>query len=328
MRSGTAQITVSFPESHNIVTLSVPDKPPALQLDLLHLRLKQNKLDSAGVRRELVASDKQGWELSAFMYPLGRKQNGADLREKALSGFRDAAAKSGYKLEQLRSYQRGDVYVVEYLIPDFRGQPVHQKNVFGYAVTGGMGFDFHISKISYAAADDKLLGPLLDSIKVVADYKPDNRTEFGYGSIFYLQQKWTRAISHYAKAVELEKQQRVLNSDEWTVLVDNLGMAYGLSGDLPNARATFEYGIQEDPTYPMFHYNLGCTHAEQGDVDGALEELKSAFQYKDHSNPGEGIPDPARDDSFRRYLNNPRFTKLAKELCPSSVNTPEGWTCR
>ena len=315
-----SQVTVGFPEQHNVVILSVPDQPAALQVDLLHLKLEQNQLDSPSVRRRALASDKQGWVFSAFIYPLDKKTSGGDLREESLSGYRQAALKDAYKLEQIKSYERGTVYMLEYVIPDFRGQPVHQKNVFGYVVAGDMGFDFHISKIGYAAADDAFLKSLLDGIKVIEDYKPDSRTQFGYGSIFYLQQKWARAIPHYESAVELEKQKPELSPVEWTVLVDNLGMAYGISGDLSKAKATFEYGVREKPTYPMFHYNLGCAQAELGDLDGALEELKSAFQNKDHSNPGEGIPDPTKDDSFKRYLNNPKFAKL-RESCARPVLT-------
>ena len=275
-----------------------------------------------------MASDKQGWAFSAFMYPLDKKQSGGGLRDEALSGYRQGALKNGYKLEQMKSYERGAVYMLEYVIPDFRGQPVHQKNVFGFVTVGDMGFDFHISKIGYAAADSNFLDSLLDNIKVIENYTPDSRTQFGYGSIFYLQQNWARAIPHYESAVELEKQKPVLSPVEWIVLVDNLGMAYGLSGDLSKAKATFEYGVREKPTYPMFHYNLGCAHAELGDIEGALEELRTAFQYKNQSNPGEGIPDPTKDDSFKRYLNDPRFTKLAGELCPTSVNTRDGWMCK
>ena len=216
----------------------------------------------------------------------------------------------------------------EYVIPDFHGQPVHQKNVFGYAVSGDMGLDFHISKMSYSAADDIFLDSLIKGLHLIRDYKPDSATEFGYGSIFYLRRDWTRASAHYERSLQLEKQKRALSPKQWNVLVDNLGMAYGMSGEMSKAKATFEYGAQENPTYPMFHYNLACTDSELGDLGAALEQLKLAFQNRSYSNPGEGIPDPAKDDSFKRYLSDPRFAKLTKELCPSSARTEAGWLCQ
>jgi tetratricopeptide (TPR) repeat protein len=180
-----------------------------------------------------------------------------------------------------------------------------------------LGFDFHISKISYSAADEKLLNLLIAGVQLIEGYKPDAETEFSYGSTFYLRQDWTRAAAHYEKALDLEKQKPVLSPTKWTVLVDNLGMAYGMGGDISKAKAVFEYGIQEKPTYPMFRYNLACADSELGDLNSALDQLKLVFQYKNHSIPGEeGIPDPAKDDSFKRYMSDPRFAKLANEAVP------------
>lgn len=105
-------------------------------------------------------------------------------------------------------------------------------------------------------------------------------------------------------------------------------MAHGMSGEIPKAKAIFEYGVQQNPTHPMFRYNLACAHAELGDLDAALDQLKLAFQYKSNSIPSEGIPDPAKDDSFKRYFSDTKFASLAKHLCPSSVRTQEGWLCR
>jgi tetratricopeptide (TPR) repeat protein len=200
--------------------------------------------------------------------------------------------------------------------------------VFGYATSGDLGVDFHISKISYSAADDKFFDSLISGLHLIQDYKPDSATEFGYGSIYYLHQDWTKAALHYERSLQLERQKRALSQTQWNVLVDNLGMAYGMSGEIPKAKATFEYGTQENPTYPMFRYNLACADSETGDLDGALDQLKLAFQYKSNSNPNESVPDPAKDDSFKRYLSDPRFTTLTKELCPNSVRTRDGWVCR
>lgn len=328
LQGATAQVTVGFEEPHNSLILSVPGKTPALQIDLLHLKLEQNQLDESATHRRLQASDTHGWVFSAFLYPLEKTQTAEELADEALVGLRKGATDNGFKIEAMKTFARSDFLLREYIIPDFRGQPVHQKNVFGYATSGEIGFDFHISKISYSAADDKFFDSLINGLHVMQEYKPDSVTEFGYGSIFYVHQDWARALTHYEKSLELERKKRALNPTQWNVLVDNLGMAYAMSGDVLRAKATFTYGAQENPTYPMFRYNLACADSELGDLDGALEQLKLAFQYKSYSNPGEGIPDPAKDDSFKGYLSDPRFAKLAKELCPSSTRTDVGWLCQ
>lgn len=323
-----SQVTVGFEEPHNPLTMSVPGQPAALQIDLLHLKLEQNQLDGSATRRRVQASDAHGWVLSAFLYPIDKKQTAAELNEQTFLDLRRAAADNGFKIEAMKTFERGDFSMREYVVPEFHGQPLHQKNVFGYATSGDLGVDFHISKSSYSAADDKFFDSLISGLHLIQDYKPDSATEFGYGSIYYLHQDWARAASHYERSLQLERQKRALSQTQWNVLVDNLGMAYGMSGKISKAKATFEYGAQENPTYPMFRYNLACADSELGDLDGAMDQLKLAFQYKSNSNPGEGIPDPAKDDSFKRYLSDPRFARLTKQLCPSSARTEGLWLCR
>jgi tetratricopeptide (TPR) repeat protein len=101
------------------------------------------------------------------------------------------------------------------------------------------------------------------------------------------------------------------------VLIDNLGMAYGITGDLEKARETFEYGVGKDPKYPLFYYNLACTYAEMGDATDAGSYLKKAFDYKSNVLPGESIPDPRKDDSFKKLMKNKEFRELAETLARS-----------
>lgn len=323
-----AQVTIGFEEPRNIVVMSVPDSTVALQIDLLHLKLERNQLDGSATRRKLQASDGHGWVLSAFIYPLDKKQSALELNEEAFGGLRKAAAETKFRIEGMKVFERGEISLREYIIPEFRGKPVHQKNVFGYATSGNMGVDFHISKLAYSPAEDKFFDLLINGARLLQDYRPDSAAEFGYGSIYYLHQEWATASLHYEKALQQEKQKRALNQTQWNVLVDNLGMAYGMAGDLAKAKAVYEYGIKENPTYPMFHYNMACAEAELGNRDAALDQLRAAFQYKSGSIPGEGIPDPIKDDSFKRYVSDPQFTKLARELCPSSTNIGTGWECQ
>ena len=99
---------------------------------------------------------------------------------------------------------------------------------------------------------------------------------------------------------------------------DNLGMAYGISGNLKDAKATFEYGISHDPQYPLFHYNMACTYAELNDKVNAMEQLTKAFELRANAIPGEKMPDPRKDDSFARFMKDPEFSALAERLAKSA----------
>jgi len=134
------------------------------------------------------------------------------------------------------------------------------------------------------------------------------------GSKLYLAQKYKQAIGPYQKALDLEKQKSTLSPDLVRMLVDNLGISYGLTGDLKHSREVFEFGIARDPTYPIFHYNLACTYAEMDDLDRALSELGLAYRYKQNTMAGQEFPDPRLDDSFQRYLKNRRFLDFLKSV--------------
>jgi tetratricopeptide (TPR) repeat protein len=134
------------------------------------------------------------------------------------------------------------------------------------------------------------------------------------GSAHYLRRDFKKAIGPYQKALDLEKQKRTLEQNLWRVLVDNLGMSYGITGNLKVAKQTFEYGISEDPEYPMFYYNMACTYGEMDNMEKAIEYLRLAFARKDNMIPGEKFPDPDSDSSFARFADNEKFIAALKEM--------------
>jgi tetratricopeptide (TPR) repeat protein len=146
-----------------------------------------------------------------------------------------------------------------------------------------------------------------DSAKAVLEY-------VRVGSAFFLKRDYKNAIKPYEKALDLEKKQSTLEKTIWRVLVDNLGMAYGITGDLKKAKRTFEYGLSKDPDYPMFHYNMACTYAEMDDKDQAIAYLKSAFKNKKNMIAGEQMPSPANDSSFARFMKDEKFINALKEI--------------
>lgn len=134
------------------------------------------------------------------------------------------------------------------------------------------------------------------------------------GSAHYLDRDFEKAIDPYQKALDLEKEKRTLDKTLWRVLVDNLGMAYGITGKLDQAMETFAYGISKDPDYPMFYYNMACTYGEKKDMDHAIEYLKLAFARRENMIKGESMPNPATDSSFADFMQDEKFQAALKEL--------------
>jgi len=143
---------------------------------------------------------------------------------------------------------------------------------------------------------------------------PETRKLMEDASRFFLDGDYKRAIPPYQKALDREKTKQTLSQSLWRVLVDNLGMSYGISGDLEKAKDTFEYGLSKDPKYPMFHYNMACTYGEMNDPDKAIVYLKQAFSYKENMIKGEKMPDPWEDSSFQRFMSNEKFVAALREI--------------
>jgi Tfp pilus assembly protein PilF len=133
------------------------------------------------------------------------------------------------------------------------------------------------------------------------------------GNSLFVQERFNEAVAPYEEAKELEQSAHSLDQTQRRILNDQLGMSYGISGQLEKSRDLFENAIQQDPEYALYHYNLACAHAEMGNLDKTLAALAGAFKYRQNVLPGESLPDPRKDSSFRRYLKDERFQKLLKD---------------
>jgi len=221
------------------------------------------------------------------------------------------------KIKDVRFSRSGDVDVMHYRVPELRGQSINQESMFACQFYDNSFIDLHVSKVNYVAADEQLFSDVLRSMHLDTVQR-SSKELVEQGSRFYLQHDYKGAIGPYSHALELEKANPELEKSLWYVLVDNLGMSYGITGDLQKAKETFQYGVSKDPTYPLFHYNLACTYAEMGDAAEAGNFLKKAFEYKANFLPGESMPDPRKDDSFKKLMkNNKEFRELADTLARS-----------
>jgi tetratricopeptide (TPR) repeat protein len=188
--------------------------------------------------------------------------------------------------------------------------------------------DIQLSKVQYTTADAPLFQSVLKTIRLQlrpsetiqarAPEPPRSRELLDIGNALYRQNKYAQAIPPYQKAFELEKTEPQLDWTLWRVLIDHLGMAYMWTGQLTKARAMLEQGIQADPIYPMFHYNLACTFSEMNDLDHTMQSLKTAFRHRKNLNPGDkAMPDPRQNSSFQRFMKHEIFRNLINDLTPT-----------
>jgi len=134
------------------------------------------------------------------------------------------------------------------------------------------------------------------------------------GQSLYMQKKYAETIAPFEKARALEAGGIKLNSSQHHILIDQLVIAYGISGNLQKVHALLDEAIRQDPDYPLNYYNLACAYAGAGDKPKMLANLALAFQHKGHVLKGEKMPDPRTDDSFQNYVHDADFVKLMKAL--------------
>lgn len=173
-----------------------------------------------------------------------------------------------------------------------------------------------LKKTDLADADERKVAELRGSTLARAG-SPQGKTSMDYaaeGSRYYVNGDYKKAIPPYQKAVDPEKRERGLERKFWIVVVDNLTIAYGITGDVKKSMATAEYGISVDPTYPLFYYNIACGYGEQGDEVNAIKYLRPAFKYKNNMLEGETFPNPMTDSSFAKFRESETFRKTVAEM--------------
>ncbi|SRR5258706_7751137 len=300
----------------SVLNVSLPEKSWALQIDVPSFVVKVDESKSSRRRYLLAENTRTGVTLSVTL----EQVRGSATLDDCRKVFRQRnKGNEPLKPTDLKESQVGDMAISEFTFDVIEGIKIRQRNVFACMPKEDVYIDIHVSKVEYTPKDQPLFTAILQAVRITETAPPangqaDSTSYMREGSRYFLEQKFDKAIGPYQKAFDLEKSDRKLEPALWRVLVDNLGMAYGITGNLKSAEDVLQYGISKDPTYPMFYYNLACTYAERNDLDNTIKYLKTAFEYKQNMLPGEQIPNPAKDDSFQRFMQNEKFRKLIEFL--------------
>ncbi|HKF23216.1 MAG TPA: tetratricopeptide repeat protein [Candidatus Angelobacter sp.] len=302
--------------------VSVPGVSGVLEFDPGPTRW-ETRVRSDGKETQLQAMGRPDHLLvTAFLQHVTFAASAESCRDEWWPATEKGSREHNIKLDHMQQTTQAGMARVEYVIPEVQGTPVRQKTVHAYLGARDLCAEIHLSKVQFVPEDQKLFDEVLATVRVrlddsgTQDQTQANRVTayFGQASRFFTQQNYEAAADMYQKALDLEKQKRTLNATLFRVLLDNLGMSYGLTGKLPKAKETFEYGIAQDPEYPMFYYNLACAYGEMGKMDESLTQLRLAYKYKANMIAGESFPDPMKDDSFRNFVKDKRFVDAVQQM--------------
>jgi tetratricopeptide (TPR) repeat protein len=187
--------------------------------------------------------------------------------------------------------------------------------VRGFVAIADICGDLEFYSDSPITAEDGELKRVFASYKLDEKYTPTFRDALLYALILYKAQMYKAAAPVFESALTLLPESHEV--DQTTMkraLVDQAGMAYGMSGDIHKSRSIFEKAIAEDPDYPLYYYNLACADAEEKNLIGAQKHLREAFDRKANVIRGEKMPDPTTDDSFLPYRDNKDFWAFLESL--------------
>jgi tetratricopeptide (TPR) repeat protein len=342
--AGASQAGVEKDEPPAFVTW--PEKGLGLSIDLTGFKKEIDQVKPDGRRYLMASHPKTGLDISITLEKVPTKASAKGCLEQLRLIQNDSSVTRG---QDIALNTTGEIPTLEYTIQKFRGVRVDQKNVFACIAQDNVYADIHLSKVQYTAADARFFQSILKTLRLQsppseivppaapappkdmvrlpapAAYKemvrlpppapPNSKELLNIGNALSRQYEYARAIAPYQKAFELEKAEPQLDRILWRSLIDNLGTAYGMTGHIKEAKAMFEQGIQADPTYPMFHYNLACTFAEMNDLDHAMQSLRTAFRHRKNQNSGEDVmPDPRQNSSFQRFMKNDAFRNLVNDL--------------
>ncbi len=182
------------------------------------------------------------------------------------------------------------------------------KHINAYRAEGGICMNAHLYCVNSPLAAGQL-SAMLNLIKI-NDSTPDEMLE--YGVELYRGKSYQEAIECLQKWLERDHCGNLKDSKHRMAIIA-LGVSYSNYGRLKDARKVFEEALLKDPEYPLFHYNLSCACAGQGDFSKALEHLKLTLKYRDNLEKYVELPNPVNDLSFKELNNNAEFKALCKE---------------
>ena len=340
----TSQTIVGSDERPTFVTW--PEKGLGLSIDLTGFKKEIDQVKPDGRRYLMASHPKTKLDVSITLEKVATKASAKGCLEQLRLIQNDSSVTRG---QDIALNTTGEIPTLEYTIQKFRGVRVDQKNVYACIAQDNVYADIHLSKAQYTTADARFFQSILktlrlqpppseivlppapappkemvrlpaaappkEMVRLPPPAPPNSKELLNMGNALSRQYEYARAIAPYQKAFELEKAEPQLDRTLWRTLIENLGMAYGMTGHLKEAKAIYEEGIQADPTYPMFHYNLACTFADMNDLDHAMQSLKTAFRHRKNQNSGETVmPDPRQNLSFQRFMKHDIFRNLVNDL--------------
>ncbi len=169
--------------------------------------------------------------------------------------------------------------------------------------------------VEFKKEDEQFFYNVLDSVKFTDTSHPSSSFDYFYKAKAHLVQKqYAQAAKDFNTALNLEREQRQLDDTHWRNLIGHLVDLSIAAGERVRAKELLEYGISQDPTFPLFHVALAHYYVSQGDVVNTVAALEKAYQYRKNDKRTASWYDPMKDPAFERFRKDETFRKATKAM--------------
>jgi tetratricopeptide (TPR) repeat protein len=189
--------------------------------------------------------------------------------------------------------------------------------VRGFVAAGDICGDLEFYSTKPISAEDPDLKAIFSTYELDDAYAPTFVDVVRYAQVLYETQMYKAAAPFFERALSMIPMDGAPYPSARIAkraLTDQAGMSYGIAGEFAKARTIFEKGIEEDPDYALYYYNLACTDAGERKLGDARLHLQKAFARKNNLIPGEAMPDPSKDDSFLPFKDDKDFWAFLERL--------------
>jgi len=305
--------------------ISVPGVQGVLELDAGSTSWKTTVQNDRHLTRLDTAPRPDRLQITAYLWQVGFPATPEKCKDES---WREIV-KQQVQREHLQENSAGQTDRMEYMVPEYNGAAVRQKNVHAYLGSRDLCAEVRVAKMLFNPGDQKLLDDVLNSVRLLPDEagsageasksgtEPLFQGAKSYlfdGTMAYLDKDFPKAAEELQKALDMEKQKRTLGRNDFRLLVDNLAVSYRFSQNQAKSKETLDYGIQQDPRYPLFHYDMACYYGVEGAMDKALEELRLTYKNKSELSLSDQLADPLQEGCFGKFLKNKNFVEAVEQM--------------
>jgi hypothetical protein len=308
----------------NKARIFVPGVQGVLELDAGPTTWKTTVQNDRHLTRLDTAPRPDRLQITAFLWQVGFPATPQKCKDES---WREITKQAQVKRDDLQESRTGETHRVEYMVPEYNGAAVRQKNVHVYLGARDLCAEVRMAKMLFNPGDQKLLDDVLNSVRLLPDEPGSAEQAKGAGPLFqgtksylfdgtmaYLDKDFPTAAEQLQKALDAEKQKRALSRDDFRLLVDNLAVSYRFTQNQAGSKETLDYGLTRDPKYPLFHYDMACYYGLEGDMNKALDELRLTYKNKPELSLSDQLADPLQEGCFGKFLKNKDFVKAVEEI--------------